>query len=148
MSVAYPQESMGSTLLLVNRFEEYRRVFLRRAPHGSEADALLEVGEFTRGELTQDVYGTQTHYHCVRLSDDEVTEMSLALTEALATTQSTPEGLLADYFEEEQRFLADLMDDLDRWFVSYGYLNYEADGLVSYRSCASINTSRAALQLM
>ena len=148
MSVVYPQESLGSTLLLVDRLGEYRRVFLRGAPHESEADPMLEVGEFTRGELTQDVYGAQTHYHCVRLSDEEVAEMSLALTETLATTQSTPEGLLADYFEEEQRFLADLMDDLDRWFVSYGYLNYEADGLVSYRSGASINTSRAALQLV
>lgn len=148
MKLGYPQESLGSTLLLIDRFGEYRRVFLRVEPHGSEADIALEVGELTHGELTQDVYGTQAHYHCVHLRDDEVAEMSLALIEALATTQTTPEGLLAHYFGEGQRFLADLMDDLDRWFVSYGYLNHEEDGLVSYRSDASINASRASLQLM
>ena len=58
----YPQESAGVTLLSCEHGGERRRVFARR--RGTR----LEVGEFTRGPLTSELYDAPAHHHCIQLS--------------------------------------------------------------------------------
>ena len=161
MGMRYPQESLGSTLLLVERHGEYRRVFSRTTAPGLAEDdargrvvglgqdAALEVGEFTRGELTREVYGTEAHCHRVRLDAAEAAEAAAALGKLLGEEGMAVDVLLAHYFGEDQRFLADLMDDLDASRVSYGYLNTSEDGRVTYRPRQRLSrAARATLELV
>ncbi len=128
MSQIYQQEMQGTTLLAVNQNDEQRRVFAHRD------HAELEVGEFTCGPLTSEVYDAPAHYHCVRLSCADMREGAARLGELLGEDERSDfEALLRHYFEDEQRFLADLMDELDCWHIPYGYLNGVVGSHVSYR---------------
>lgn len=105
----YPQETLGTTLLDVTHNNEKRRVYMRsRAGY-------LEVGEFTRGHLSQVAYEWPVHLHCIHLPADY-----------------SPDDLRR-YFSLDEPYLADLMDDLDSKHVSYGYLNSVANRYVSFR---------------
>ena len=108
MRRTYPQEAVGETLIEVHEDDERRRVFLRHRR------SYLEVGEFSRGALTEETYDAPVHYHCVQL------EPSLE-TNAKA------------FFSRDEPMLTDYMDELDREGVSYGYLNDMAGRYVSYR---------------
>ena len=104
----YPQEFVGETLIEARDADESRRVFLRcRSDY-------VEVGEFSRGTLTQEAYGTPVHFHCVQVAP---------VHEAHARA----------FFSHETLMLADYMDRLDGEGIPYGYLNDIAGKYVSYR---------------
>ncbi|MBR3158990.1 MAG: hypothetical protein IKF14_07775 [Atopobiaceae bacterium] len=128
MSQVFQQEMQGTTLLMVDQGNEWRRIFAHRE------HTELEVGEFTRGPLTSEVYDAPAHYHCVRLDCAGMQEGAVRLGELLGEVgQSDFELLLHGYFADEHRFLADLMDELDGWHIPYGYLNGVVGSHVSYR---------------
>lgn len=125
---SYPQESAGVTLLSCGHGGERRRVFVRR--RGTR----LEVGEFTRGPLTRELYDAPAHHHCIQLG----ASASGALVQVLSELQDIPKeqgiaDLLRAFFARDERFLADLMDLLDGESVPYGYLNSMMGKYVSYR---------------
>ncbi len=128
MMAAYNQESAGTTLLEEHVDDEQRRVFMRNRMNR------LEIGELTSGDLTEGIYGTRTHLHCIHL--DDVAQQS-CLTRIKASSHIDHEGALraffADYFDDVSHTLADLMDDLDYWGVQYGYLNVQDGGHIRYR---------------
>ena len=124
----YPQESVGVTLLSCEHGGERRRVFVRR--RGTR----LEVGEFTRGPLTCELYDAPAHHHCIQLG----ASASGALAQTLSELQGIPKeqgiaDLLRAYFAHGEKFLADLMDLLDGESVPYGYLNSMMGKYVAYR---------------
>ena len=127
MDAMYPQETVGSTLFKVERAGEYRRVFTR------EILGEFEVGEFTRGTLTYEIYGTQAHYHGVRLDYEGKLLVRSRLVELLGSVDENLEGLLVSYFEDGQYFLADFMDALDSWGIAYGYLDDVPGSYVTFR---------------
>ncbi len=109
MAESYPQETIGTTLLSTSSGGEYRRVYMRTRPAG------IELGEFTKGPLTQEYYGAPTHHHSVQLQGD-----------ALA-------GYIKSYFKNKDIFLADFMDVLDSQHITYGYVNSMQGEYVTYR---------------
>jgi hypothetical protein len=125
----YPQEHKGYTLLEVDDGDETRRVF-----GFEEADALC-VGEVTRGELTEDVFGADVHFHQVMLARRDFGRCA----RLLGATDATDDAgdlvcQLRIWFGATGFFLSDLMDLLDREGVRYGYLN-DCKGVgVSYRT--------------
>ena len=127
-TATYPQESAGVTLLSCEHGGERRRVFVRR--RGTR----LEVGEFTRGPLTYELYDAPAHHHCIQLG----APASRLLAQRLSERQGVPReqgiaDLLRAYFVRDERFLADLMDLLDSQSVPYGYLNSMMGKYVAYR---------------
>ena len=135
---------MGETTLFdTEQFGESRRVFCRANGGG------LEVGESTSGPLTNEVYGSRTHYHAVRLSATATEEGARHLVACEDDAQDAElESLLVAYFAADERFLSDLMDDLDDWGVSYGYISGCARGVASYRSHSRADARRSALRLV
>lgn len=131
MSRNYLYQTVGTTLFCADEYGEQRRVFSR--PMQDE----LEVCEFTCGELTCELYGTEAHYHSIRLDEEGTRALVVRLKELAdgTTGDGNPElnELLTGYFAAESRFLADLMDALDAWGVSYAYLNGVVGSHVSYR---------------
>ena len=124
----YPQESAGVTLLSCEHGGERRRVFARR--RGTR----LEVGEFTRGPLTSELYDAPAHHHCIQLSASASRRLTRTLFEWLgAPGEQGVEDLLRAFFVRDERFLTDLMDLLDSRCVPYGYLNSMMGKYVSYR---------------
>ncbi len=124
----YPQESAGVTLLSCEHGGERRRVFARR--RGTR----LEIGEFTRGPLTSELYDAPAHHHCIQLSVSASRLMVRALSEWLGMyMDSGVEDLLRAYFVRDEMFLTDLMDLLDECSVPYGYLNSMMGKYVAYR---------------
>ena len=124
----YPQESAGVTLLSCEHGGERRRVFVRR--RGTR----LEVGEFTRGQLTSELYDAPAHHHCIQLG----ASASGLLAQTLSELQGMPKeqgiaDLLRSYFVHDEKFLSDLMDLLDSRSVPYGYLNSMMGKYVAYR---------------
>ena len=124
----YPQESAGVTLLSCEHGGERRRVFVRR--RGTR----LEVGEFTRGPLTCELYDAPVHHHCIQLG----ASASRLLAQRLSERQRIPKeqgiaDLLRAYFAQDEKFLTDLMDLLDSQSVPYGYLNSMMGKCVAYR---------------
>ena len=109
MTSTYPQETVGTTLLCVTHYGEYRRVYMRKRK------GYLEVGELTQGIVTQEVYQSDAHLHAIHLPLE------------------FPEEYLLDFFKEDEPFLADYMDALDAKGIAYGYLNSEANKYVCYR---------------
>lgn len=109
MKSSYPQENMGVTLLDVTYAKERRRVYVQNRM------GYLEVGEFTRGPLTQKLYGWPVHLHCMHLPSN------------------FPIEELQEFFLLGEPFLADYMDELDAKGVPYGYLNSVTSKYVSYR---------------
>ncbi len=109
MTTTYPQETVGTTLVLVVSKGEYRRVYLR------ERTAGIEVVEFTKGPLTQELYDAPTHHHSIKLQGD-----------ALA-------GYVKSFFRKGNLFLVDLMDEFDKLNIPYGYLNNMEGQYVTYR---------------
>ena len=102
-------KTLGTTLAEECVNQEYRRVFLL------ERDYALEVGEYTCGPQTQEVYDSPSHHHFVQLADHEML------------------GFVASFFEEGKAYLADLMDALDAARISYGYLNTTPGKFVAFR---------------
>ena len=124
----YPQESAGVTLLSCEHGGERRRVFARR--RGTR----LEVGEFTRGPLTRELYDAPAHHHCIQLSASASRLLTRTLSERLEMPEEQGvEDLLRAFFSRDERFLSDLMDLLDNRSVPYGYLNSMMGKFVSYR---------------
>lgn len=122
------QESACTSLLESESSGEFRRVYVRHRKEG------LEVGEFTRGPLTEAIYGGPTHSHCTFI----VGVSMQSLVNVLVFTLGVPgerdvDHLLALFFKGGEPFLADLMDLLDKERVSYDYLNSVEGGHVSYR---------------
>lgn len=109
MTCTYPQESIGTTLVHNVSAGEYRRVYVRNRPAG------LEVCEFTKGPLTEEMYDAPTHLHSMQLQGD-----------ALA-------GYVKSFFLKNDLFLADLMDEFDKLNIPYGYLNTMEGEYVTYR---------------
>ena len=109
MTSTYPQETVGTTLLCVNDNGEFRRVYTRKRKR------YLEVGEFTRGIVTQGIYQSPAHLHAIHLPLD------------------FPEEELLEFFKEGDPFLADYMDALDIEGLTYGYLNGAENQYVSFR---------------
>lgn len=108
MEKKYPQEYVGTTLLEVESAGEYRRVFMR-----PKLDC-YEVGEFTKGPLTQSIYNAPAHLHCIHVQDCNQDELQA-------------------FFGGGEPMLSDLMDELDTQGVPYGYLNSMMGQYVSYR---------------
>lgn len=108
MASSYPQETLGTTLLSVDHEGESRRVFV------VERRGYIEVGEFTRGPLTRELYDDPAHYHAIHVDVDAPV-------------------LYKGFFMEGEPFLADLMDAYDAQGVSYGYLNTTANHHASFR---------------
>ena len=104
----YPQEIMGITLLEVEHAGESRRVFAR------DRRAYREIGEFTQGPLTRQVYGTPFHYHAVHLAGELPRRFTC-------------------FFEQREPYLSDFMDELDASGVHYAYLDVGSSGHVAYR---------------
>lgn len=113
MEESYPQETLGTTLIDVAIRGERRRIYLHQRLE------YWEVGEFTQGPLTQEVYGAPVHLHCVHLANDEIARKA------------------AHFFKDGEYFLADYMDSLDEQGIAYGYLNNHEGGRVSYRPARS-----------
>lgn len=109
MTQECPQETMGTTLLARESGEDFRRVYLLKR------NGYVELGEFSRGPLTQGTFGAPTHAHSLHLED-----MSL-------------EEDLKAFFAAGEPQLADLMDELDAQNIPYGYLNSTTGSHVSYR---------------
>ena len=117
MERTYPQETMGITLYIECTNTDLRRIYLKRRA------SYVEVGEFSKGVVAQEVFGVPAHVHCVQLR--------------CATT----EGLCKDYFANGGTDLAGLMDVLDERGIDYGYLNNVGNSYVSYRPAASVMAS-------
>ncbi len=112
MTTTYPQETLGTTLLDTTSNGERRRVYLRLM------GPLVEVGEFTSGPLTQELYHAPAHIHSIHLRNEG--------------TLDEPQA----FFLEDEPFLADYMDHLDDLNVPYGYMNTMMGRYVSYRPAA------------
>ena len=98
---SYPQESAGVTLLSCEHGGERRRVFVRR--RGTR----LEVGEFTRGPLTRELYGAPAHHHCVQLGASASGSLAQVLSERLGIPREQGiADLLRAYFAQDEKFLA------------------------------------------
>ena len=109
MTSTYPQETVGTTLLCISDNGEYRRVYMRKRK------GYMEVGELTRGIVTQEIYQSDAHLHAIHLPLD------------------FPEEDLVEFFKEGEPFLADYMDALDEEGITYGYLNNEENKYVCFR---------------
>lgn len=109
MSLTFPQEVAGRTLLEVSSGDEKRRVFSR------SHKTYHEVGEITRGALTQEIYNAPEHHHSVHLRDGSAVEYAQR------------------FFDHGEPFLIDLMDKFDEKGISYGYLNSVMGKHVAYR---------------
>lgn len=132
MQHTYPQETIGTTLVDVTEQLEHRRVYTRK--HAEQ----LEVGELTRGPLTQQCFDAPAHVHCVHLSPRAQQACAQALRNLMGGPQRLGiEGLLGLYFSDGARMLTQLMDDLDAWGIAYGYLNIHVGSHVSYRPVRS-----------
>lgn len=106
----HPFETLGTTMVEEHVGREYRRVFL------ADRGYVLDVGEYTRGPLTQQTYGTPTHHHVVQIARRDLA------------------GLVESCFNGGEGYLADLMDELDAKDIPYGYLNTIPGRYVAYRS--------------
>lgn len=109
MERTYPQETLGTTLVEQDLGSEWRRVYL------VERERRTEVGELSKGDITQATYGAPVHLHCVHLYEPAAVEFARA------------------FFAQGDLYLADLMDALDERDLPYGYLNNEPGKFVSYR---------------
>ena len=109
MEKAYPQETIGVTLVLQEDRGELRRVFMRWRSD------FLEVGEFSKGPVTDGVYGSPVHLHCAQLRGVQA------------------EALAQGFFLGGSAFLADFLDELDRLGVPYGYLSTVLGDSVAFR---------------
>ncbi len=105
----YPQETLGTTLLNDVVEGEYRRVY------AVARKGFLEVGEFTKGPLTEALYNAQVHLHTIQIYHES------AIKE------------LKVFFAGGCPYLADYMDDLDARGIPYGYMNSMVGKYVSYR---------------
>lgn len=105
----YPQETLGTTLLNDIVEGEYRRVY------AVTRKGFLEVGEFTKGPLTEALYNAQVHLHTIQIYHES------AIKELKA------------FFAGGCPYLADYMDDLDARGIPYGYMNSMVGKYVSYR---------------
>lgn len=127
MTGSYPQETVGITLFEDYAIDERRRVFMRH--HMNR----LEVGEFTRGNLTEGIYGEQTHFHCLHLDDEAQRLCAARLALEVSDGDEGALGAFLHNYFDASRTLADLMDELDRLGVAYGYLNVRDGGHIRYR---------------
>ena len=80
-------------------------------------DGSLVVREETKGELTQQVYGTRAHVQMVSLSE------SAARLAGFADNMAA----IGRFFTTDDAYLSDLMDALDAWGVPYRYLSTDCD---------------------
>ena len=109
-STSYPQETMGTTLVIAMNGDEWRRVFLR------ERGGLLEVGEFTRGPITRFYYDAPVHYHCTYVPGLHL------------------KACVKEFFEEDSdRELLDLIDRLNDLGISVGYVDVQMGKFARYR---------------
>ncbi len=121
MEHVYPQETIGHTLYEEFEDGELRRVYKR----GHEG--WIEIGEFTRGPLTQNMYGAPAHLHCIHVDNEHLERIQVE-----------------KFFEKGSPFLVDYMDELDEQGIPYGYLNCEMDSHVSYRPARRGNNAQEA----
>ena len=134
---------MEQTLQELRDGSEYRLVTARAGA------GRLEVGEFSRGPLTSSIYDAPTHYHAVHLDGSSLAQCArnLGKLEGLAECEDE-RGLLGAFFASERRCLADLMDCLDGWQVTYGYVSQTAHRGTTYRLHQNIGTCRPRLRLV
>lgn len=87
----------------------------------------IQVVEWSRGDLTQEVYGVPIHRHGVTVDHSEA--LAVAADQDLDHLPEWVAAMLAD----PSRQLSDLMDFMDRALVPYGYWADNGSGLESFR---------------
>ena len=139
----YPQEHKGYTLLEANDGCEVRRVF------GFEEAGGFAVGEVTRGDLTEDIFGADVHFHQIVLDEKDFGRCAWVLGATDAPEDAEDLACqLRIWFGATGFFLSDLMDLLDQEGVSYGYLNDCKGAGVSFRRMSSAESGRRILRLV
>lgn len=92
-------------------------------------DGSLVVSEVTRGQTTQQTYGTVGHVHRVAIAPRN----EAAFARVLGCRRGGEVARLAELFSGGRAFLSDLMDTLDARGVVYAYTSRHEDGVISWR---------------
>lgn len=107
--------------VLVSDFEdrgERRKVFL------NERESDVYLAEVSEGPLTEALFGSGPRYHEVRVGVGEVARLGWVLGAASACESADDlTDHLRSFFADGDRFLSDLMDELDAAGVSYSYMS-------------------------